>query len=86
MQVSIATRISPALAQWLDDYSKKQASPRRRSSPRGWSYTDRQTTRRRLNELDKNHRDKNLCTLCAKYDTCTAKPEPNYDCWIDKDE
>lgn len=28
----------------------------------------------------------NLCTLCAKYDTCTAKPEPNYDCWIDKDE
>lgn len=28
MQVSIATRISPALAQWLDDYSKKTGIPK----------------------------------------------------------
>jgi len=28
----------------------------------------------------------NICTLCAKYDNCTAKPAPNYDCWVEKEE
>jgi len=28
----------------------------------------------------------NLCALCKNYDDCTAKPTPNYDCWIEKED